>query len=497
MPASVIANPWTPYGLSDDPFFQAPLTPGEDAPRPISLFVGREREMQLLGGQIVGSASSRAVVQGLPGVGKTSFVNRLKAALAEPPRGRDGERGTERAGPPAPSSGLSLPPVLMHELPVRVVPGMTPRQFCAEVLRVLLQIRGTVASATADSAGDRPRSGVRAATRALRADLVSNLAPDHEADFWRRVGRIVEGEDGVAAGVTVGPVGAQRERTRIPAEVTDLSLIDDVVRAIALLARGADAGESASGRATARRVLVHINNLENLSRADAQHAAGLFQDVRDVFLAEHGHWLFVGAGDLEHTVFRTSAQLGGIVPFAVTLGPLAPEEVAELLERRYAHLRRGRTLTRPVQPEVAAAIYRRYHGDLRNFLRLLSRAVQHHAITAPGQSMDAETLVQTMAPLYWPDLVRHVGQADAEHLAAVLAGAADDAEFRVADVAARAGITQASASKLVQRLATAGAIAQARSVGKSVYYRVAVGDLSIALGLTSAPTQGRSAAREF
>lgn len=450
MSTLVIANPWTPYGLGDDPFFQAPLAPTEDAARPISLFVGREREMQLLGGQIVGSASSRAVVQGPAGVGKTSFVNRLKVALAE----------------------HADTPVLTHEQPVRVVPGMTPRQFCAEVLRVLLQIQATTAAAGAPG---QPRRSGRAAATAIAAGLRADVAPDDPAAFWRRVGRIVEGEDSVAGGVTLGPVGAQRARTRIPAEVADLSLADDVARAIRLLA-----GDGPRRR----RLLLHVNNLENLSRKDARYAAGLFQDVRDLLLAEHGHWLFVGAGELEQTVFRTAAQLGGIVPFAVTLGPLAPDEVAELLERRYAHLRRGRTFTAPVAPDVAAAIYRRYRGDLRDFLRLLSRAVQHQALTAPGQPADAESLIRSMAPLYWPDLVRQLGQADAEHLAAILGRESYDAEFRVADAAARTGMTQASASKLVQRLLATGIIEQTRTAGKNVYYRLASGDATVALRLS-------------
>jgi hypothetical protein len=390
-------------------------------------------------------------VQGPPGVGKTSFVNRLKVALAE---------HTDTT-------------VLTHEQPVRVVPGMAPRQFCAEVLRVLLQIRATLASGGATG---RTRGGRAAA--ALTADLRADVAPDAATAFWRRIGRIVEGEDSLAAGVTLGPVGGQRERTRIPAEVPDLSLVDDVAHAIRLLA-----GEGPRKR----RVLVHVNNLENLSREDARRAAGLFQDVRDLFLAEHGHWLFVGAGDLEHAVFRTTAQLGGIMPFAVTLGPLAPEEVAELLQRRYAHLQRGLTVTPPVAPVVAAAIYRRYRGDLRNFLRLLSRAVQHQAISAPGQPVDAETLVGTMAPLYWPDLVRKLGHADADHLAAIVTGEAYDVEFRVADAAARTGITQASASKLVQRLLAADVIEQTRTAGKSVFYRLANGDVTVALRLAGTP----------
>lgn len=419
MPQVVIASPWTPYGLSDDPFFQAPLAPSDASARPISLFVGRDREIGLLGGQVVGSGSSRAIVQGAPGVGKTTFVNRLKVALAE----HD---------------------VLTHELPVRTQPGLTPRQFCAEVLRVLVQIRSSAAD---------------------------GLASD-DAAFWRRIGRVVEGEDSVAGGVSIGSVGVQRELVRIPAEVADLSLVSDVVTAI--------------GRLTARRgrrVLIHVDNLENLSREDARAAAGLMQDVRDVLLADGGHWLFVGAADVEHTVFRTSAQVGGIVPLATTLMPLAPAELAELLRRRYEHLRRGTRFTAPVDADVAAVLYERYRGDLRNFLRLLSRAVQHHAVTARGEALDASTLVALMAPAYWAEMVSRFGAADATHLTTIYRGEHAAAEFRVAEVAARTGLTQAASSKIVQRLVAAGAIEQARTDGKSVYYRLAGGDLSVALGL--------------
>ena len=476
----MIANPWTPYGLGDDPFFQEPLAPTEDPARPVSLFVGRVAELQLLGGQIVGSRSSRAVVQGPAGVGKTSFVNRLKAAVA--------------------AHG-----VLTHAEPVRVQPGMSPRQFCGEVLRVLLQIRATVGAAVAGTApeavgkgeagqgGRRPRA--RGAVRAvgdavgslvagIAGDVGADLGGDDEAAFWRRIGRIVEGEDSVAAGIGVAGLSAQRERVRIPGEVGDLSLFAEVERALALLAGGEDRrARGAGARPAPRRVLVHVNNLENLSVEDARAAAVLMQSVRDVFLAPHGHWLFVGAGDVERNVFRAAAQVSGIVPVAVTLEPLAPEEVAELLARRYAHLQRGRRLVPPISPEVAAGLYARYHGDLRNFLRLLSRAVQQQAVHAPGVPLDEAGVVRMMAPVYWREAVAALGAGDAEHLAAAYRGQSVGAELRVADVAGRAGVTQAAASRLVQRLAASGALAHARTAGKSVYYRLGAGDLSVALGL--------------
>lgn len=434
MPSISIASPWTPYGLTDDPFFQAPLSPSDDAPRPISLFVGRDEEIQLLGGQIIGSSSSRAIIQGPAGVGKTSFVNRLKVALAE--------QG-----------------VLTHEQPVRIRPGMSPRQFCAEVLRVLLQIRATHASPT----------GLARKT----ATLASKEARGEDA-FWRRVGRLVEGEDTTAGGVTLASIGIQAERGRIAAEVGELSLDVELAQAIEYLSRDEQ-----------RHVLIHVDNLENLTGADVAAAAALVRNLRDSFLTDQSHWLFVGTDNIEQRIFRTTEQVGGIIPFAIDLEPLPAEVIAEVLQRRYEHLRRGRRLIPPVEPIVAAALYERYRGDLRNFLRLLSRAVQHHAIASPGAPLGANDLLALMAPRYWPELVKRIGENDARHLSAIYAGKTHDAEFRVSDAVRAIGtITQASASKLVQRLAESGVIAQSRVEGKSVYYRPNSGDVTIALGLS-------------
>lgn len=350
--------------------------------------------------------------------------------------------------------------VLTHSQPVKVHRGMTPRQFCAEVLKVLLQIR----------ASNQPAALAERA--AVKIAAVSSGDGRDEGAFWRRIGRIVEGEDSLGAGLTVAVVGAQQQRVRIPAEVDNLSLDDEVAQAISYLSAGGE-----------RRVLIHVNNLENLSRDDATAAAGLMQDVRDCFLSEHSHWLFVGTTGIEQAVFRQAEQVSGIVPFAVDLDPLAPDAVAELLRRRYQHLQRGRRLVPPIEADVAAELYRRYHGDLRNFLRLLSRAVQHHAVTTPGEPLGLAEIVALMAPRYWVELVKRVGEADARRLAAVYDGRAHDDEIRVSETAQGAGVTQAAASKLVQRLLAAGVIARSRVEGKSVYYGLRAGDVSVALGL--------------
>ncbi|MCC6244999.1 MAG: hypothetical protein IT353_19305 [Gemmatimonadaceae bacterium] len=53
----------------------------------------------------------------------------------------------------------------------------------------------------------------------------------------------------------------------------------------------------------------------------------------------------------------------------------------------------------------------------------------------------------------------------------------------MADIQRRCSMTQAGASKLAARLADAGVIAPTRRQGKSQYYELSGGPISIALGI--------------
>jgi len=435
-----IGSPWTPYGLRDDPYFQQALQPRTDrsAARPASLHVGRDRELTLLANQIVGSSTSRAIIQGDAGVGKTSFVSRLKTTLASHA-------------------------VLTHEAPVRVQYAMGPREFIGEVLKVLLQIRGTEAAALR---GARPASSRTAAPAPESAK---------ETTFWQRLRRIVEGEDSMAGGVSIAGVALQQERIRIPAELKNGSLFAELEDALTYLSRDGS-----------RRILIHVNNMEGLHGMHARAAANLMQHLRDAFLFEHSHWLFVGTTGIEEDIFRVHPQVGGIIPLAMSLGPLTPDEVRLLLEKRYAHLRNWFGFIEPVGAQDAASLYARYHGHLRDFLRLLSGAVQHYAVTAGSGSLTASQVVRTMAPTYWSEkLTKRITAEDARRLAATLDGQPFDAEFRVADVVVRASINQAHASRALKRMLEKHVIHETRRQGKSVFYRVSHGDDTVALGLTS------------
>lgn len=153
---NAVTGLWEPFGLRSNPFFQAELKPVETEPAS-GLFIGREEELTRVTRRILSDGSSRTIVQGTPGVGKTSFANRLKADLA--------------------AHGI-----VSYEHPLRITSDMAWSSFVAEVLRTLLRIRAAAGT-------------------------------DGHRDFWAETARMLEGEEvfggsvgalGVSAGISRG-----------------------------------------------------------------------------------------------------------------------------------------------------------------------------------------------------------------------------------------------------------------------------------------------------
>ena len=411
---------WEPFGLRGSPFFQDELRPTDEDGYPISLFVGRSDELRRITRRVVSDRSSRSVVQGDPGVGKTSFVNRLKADLAA-------------AG------------VLTHEHPVRITSDTRRATFVADVLRTLVRIRLT----------REPRSSKKSDT------------------FWKKTVRLLEGEELMGGSVSALGVGAGVTRGYIAPQVPGDSLFDHLGQALRTLANELGAP-----------VLLHVNNLENLTAEGARETAVLLRDLRDYLLLP-AHWVFVGATGIDDSLFRVYPQVGGIFPEAETLQPLDAGEIEELLDRRYAFLAlEGRQPVPPIEPGEAARLYGMYRGDLRNFLRLLGDAAERGLGLHGVAPMSAADVLRHATPGYERALRRRIGGADFDHLARLVAGSGGAAaEFRVTDAAQILEMRQPSASELFERLAQSGAIRRTRTQGRSVFYRPA-GEALVAFGVT-------------
>jgi hypothetical protein len=432
-----IPNRWTPFGLEDDPFFQEELGPRATDAYPVArYFVGRDDEVRALVARVGGARSSRTVVEGDAGVGKTSFVNRVKHDLAQ--------HG-----------------VLTHEQPIRVTAETTLPSFVGDLLRVLLAMHAA-----------RP--------------------PSADADLWAKITRVAEGQFLRTGGVGAAGFSVSVGATNVAPQLAGDLYHDEVRAAVRDLA-----GERG-------RVLLHVNNLENLRDAGTARAATLFRSLRDLLLIPGAHWLFVGRPGTAADVFQAHAETDSVMSEPVLLDPFAPEEVAALLERRYRELRRGMRFTAPAEPQAAAALYRRYRGDLRNFLRLLSTASERALPPDGGRPMTEGEVLAAVAPRYRARLARDLGADDFDALrrtlAALVAGGADARatrtragvrrtraaepgvlpELRAADVAGATGLSRPAAGALVARLVAKRVLRPTHEDHTGRYHAVS-GQASVAL----------------
>jgi hypothetical protein len=398
-----IANLWEPFGLRGTPFFQDELRP-LDPEHPVDLFVGRRDEVSLVARRIASDTATRTVVQGDAGVGKTSFINKIKSEVT-------------RAG------------VATYEHPIRIQSGSTAGSLIADALRLLLRIR-----------------------------LAAKWRSDPEG-FWSRTTRLLEGEELVGGSLSAFGVGGGMSRGFVAPQVGLDSLYEHLGEALRLIRKDAPGG-----------VLIHVNNLENLTEDDAAEASALLRDLRDHLMLPGAHWVFGGATGVDE-VFRRFAQVDGIFPAAVTLAPISPAEMEDLLRRRYKHLSiSGRRTVAPVEVSVAARLYGLYQGDLRSFLRLLADAAERGLGLGGVRPMTAEEVVRQTAGEYAQNLRARLGESDFGHLGEITATLEEPPEFRVTDAARILNITQASASQLVERLLKAGVIRRTRSAGRNVFY---------------------------
>jgi AAA ATPase domain len=402
-----IVNAWNLYGLKSSPFFQEELRAVPGAAYPVELlFVGREHELSRLGRQIGGSSSSRVMVQGQPGVGKTSFVNRLKSDLAA-----DG--------------------VLTHDQPIRITSAATPLGFTADVLRVLLRIH-----------------------------TAQGLAIDR---FWERAVRLVEGQDVLAGGVSLLSVGFQVEKARIAPDVAITSLYEVIAEALDRLHRQAggpvllhvDNLESlAAGDARAAAALLldvrdylmlpHAHWVFVGAEAIEKSVFKVYSQVSSIFPSAVTLSPLT-SGDLQTLLRRRydHLRLGKKQPL---VDPIRVEDAAHLYEHYRGDLRNFLRLLSEAA-DLALGLDRVEPLPVDSIIRRVGPRYAEALETQLGQN-DAGYLAAI--------ITRRTDPADFE--------------FRVTDAQKRLKVSQPGATGITSRLLSAGAIRVSRTQGKSTYY---------------------------
>lgn len=355
-------NAWRLFNLRESPFFQEPLQAGTRYP--MSLFVGRAADTDRLLSKITRSpGSSRQTVRGPVGVGKSTQAQHIKAEVAQ-----DG--------------------ILSTPAPVSVSSALTVDQLCALVLRSVLDaLIGTVPQKPAVQRRLEKASAIQQASQLVR---------------------IYQATTGQGGGVSVVGFGGNLSRSTTlvtPSTATPSLVIHGLLQEIIALAREA---------LGARAILVHFNNLENLTEANAEKAAALLRDIRDLcFMVDGFHWLIVGTDEAVRTVIDAQPQLATVFSTPPALAPLSEQELLELLRLRYAALRSDphRPARPPVAPDAVTALYRLFDGDLRGTFTALDEATGE-LLGFGAAGAEAPLSLDDMAPF----LVRWYSQRAAERL---------------------------------------------------------------------------------
>lgn len=343
--AMALSNLWHLYNLKESPFFQQDLQVSGEAHYPIGLFVGREDEAKRLLNVIGGAPSSRQTVQGLPGFGKTTLVQYVKARAAE--------AGYISYPDPVSAAGADSADSLL--------------------IRILSHVHDAIASHLGEKA--QAETAVDTARRLILDTRVRD----------------------VKVSASLGGFGGSREvtkRTEPAAFHAGLLTIPPLLRDLSTVVR----------RHGFAGIVVHLNNLENLMDDAERSRAGLvLRDLRDVFLFEGYHFLLVGTPEPVRAIISPHAQLRSVFGISRALDPLSPDEFQRLLARRYTHLRllAADEVRPPVAHDVAGEIYRLYRGDVRGTLRALDAAA-HELVgytDPPGSPIQRTQLMDVLVPM--------------------------------------------------------------------------------------------------
>jgi hypothetical protein len=330
-----LPNHWNLFNLRESPYFQDTL--GEVGARyPLSLFVGRQTEVQRLLAGIGGASSSRHALGGAPGIGKTTLAQLVKATAVG-----NGYWATN-----------DVLPFYPDDTPERVMGGVI--------------------------------SGLYDAAITARPHTAAHPAMQHAQQYVRAFRLSSSG-----ASVSVLGIGGGGSRSSSAVTPARGLLLDGPRLVVELLALAREAG--------AGGVVLHLNNLENLSDRDLANAADLLRSLRDpVFMQAGLHTILVGTSEAVTAAIAQHAQLRSVFTMTI-LEALPLTDLQKLLRARYEFLRDDpkTRVTSPVSADAVEALYPLFRGDLRGLIKALEEGVAllvGVVGTKPGASLALEEL---------------------------------------------------------------------------------------------------------
>jgi len=398
-----IPNHWNAFNLRQSPFFQDTLWAGVDARYPLELFVGRETETQRILRGIVGAPDSRQVVVGAPGYGKTTLVQYVKSKAA--------------------AKGF-----ISNAEPVSM---MSTERVDDLLVRILSYVYDTLYSFSEGSLAKE--DAMQTAQQLVLAFRVQSGGANASFSFNTPAGGI-----GVGMGRNKN-IAYQQSSFVSPAMVVPRLLAQ-------LLALGRAKLKACEG------IVVHLNNMENLTDADGEATGRMLRDLRDLFLRDGYHYLLVGTPDIVRTAIAPHAQLRSVFMTSEPLNALTLDEFVLLLRRRYRHLKLNarKAVAEPVTVSALKELYDLFTGDLRGLLNALDYSADlllGYTGKAPASPMEANGIHAVLRRRYRTEAASRMTESALENLDTLFEESTS--QFTQVELTERWKVSQAFVSKTI------------------------------------------------
>ncbi|MBI5397982.1 orc1/cdc6 family replication initiation protein [Candidatus Woesearchaeota archaeon] len=332
---------WELYGLGNDPFFTEPLSLFGGIDIRVG-FVGREEEVRRLQVLMGGSGGGRILVTGNVGVGKTTFVNFVRAS--------------------APSKQFFTP---LKE--IQTQPEWTGTDF---VLNTLAAIHNTIK---------------------LRSDLDSKQISQ---EIWKKLELlvdIVERKDRNFSLDVLSVGGGYGTSTTINVPTPTINSLHVFFEQ--LVAEIQKMGF--------RQVILSYNNLEIIEPKDLTR---LFNSVRDFIQTKNTKFIFIGGSSVSETISNIPRVQSIMTESPIVLQNLSLTQIKELLEKRIHYLSiSGLIPKKPYKDDAISTLYSLYGGNLRFILNAMSTAIKEVVRDVPlvVSSEDVKQILPEVAKNRW------------------------------------------------------------------------------------------------
>jgi len=413
-------NLWERYGFTDNPYDTKALSLSKAAPLSVhEAYISRAESAtsaDLLTNFLRNPGGGRIVVEGDPGVGKTTFVNYHRQLW-------------EKA-----AKNKLISPALELEM-----------QANWQERDLLINLLASLSS----------RLRLEMNEKTFRKNKLLR-------EITALVGVHIEDSGGFNATLNILGTGGGLGRTQASAikigEITNDLLRQYLQRLISFVKQQGFAG-----------VIYHLDNFDKLGVREPDQLMAFFESARDVLQEPGVYFIFVGNTGMFQKVIVPLPRVRSIFfDTPVHLEPLSLKEVKSVMERRCQLLvAPGKQWINPVADDVVESLYVSFSGKIRYVMNAITSLISHLP----------DSYAQTLALAEAKAMLQGIAYSEIRRLLhgaeeAVFLTAAELGRFTNSELGARAGKTKQLMQKYLKNWLNLNLVSHAEKVGRNQFYEV-------------------------